>query len=62
MHSEQSAPILQLFPHKHSVPHPSTTREFIGDYLIQIPPLGDQIKKGKNMHLLKIQFQRDFIL
>ena len=46
MHTKQNAPILQLFPHKQTLPHPTTTREFIGD----------QIKKQK------IQFQRDFIL
>ena len=38
MHTEQTAPFLQLFPHKHPLPHPTTTHEFIGAYFIQIPP------------------------
>ena len=46
MHTEQNAPFLKLFPHKHPslIPpttHPTTTHEFIGAFYIQITPLGD---------------------
>jgi len=39
MHTKQNAPFLQLFPHKHPLPHPTNTHEFIGAYFIQIPHL-----------------------
>ena len=42
MHFEQIAPFLQLFPHKHTLPHTQTPpMNLLGPILYKFPPLGD---------------------
>ena len=56
MHFEQIAPFLQLFPHKHTLPHTQTPpMNLLGPILYKFPPLGDPALPHSNEVLKSIE-------